>query len=868
MMQKPALYLALSLLTTSVVSHQGLHLATHGLLQIHPSFTGEGISLFPGLHPDHDLDDLEHLTPKLSNELYYSQEGHRPAVHGAKHGSMNANFNLPAVILDHTSGLRSIKCRGNQRIDICLKPEAFRHAQNAWNISQFILVTYHIGCGDELSGKRSYFHAEHPQFDTTSACITLATAPIEQEDAVDSGKISWGTFHDPEKNKTMPVKGHVRLSEPVDPFLARRDSPHKRNSDKPSTRPDRNSTVDLNDDKAAAISFFGDINPDFSGENEILPDSGFINTDGTTETTDTANDEAVRRRAVAESRPRLPPPTNRLKSRFLGGLFKSLWNAIKGFVESVVNFVKKSVKTITSIAQAVAQLAIITVKLILVQFGVPFRHTYHDDFKVNYTVEGEISKRPPAILDFLNGLEIAGVKGETSVQCLKCGVHVDISVEGTLAFSLKQGITEGRLSLYNNDPFEIDAVFGIKVDGEYSIELVNQQIAAVPLSPLTIPGIITLGPQLSISGLVELEFSGEAEAVIGGSLSIDTGGAVVDLVQGFRTHVWGFETNFTPVAKFDGTVTAALQLGLPIALEVGLDVLNGKFKATAGFVNTPMVYASATITTNEESKCSKGVELRLGVKNKIAIEALDVLEKELREDVLYEKGIACITADGFDTSAVNPDVSVFIPVTEELKNDIANETFQITDIASKIEQKNNTIGFRIIMDVTRKSILVAGEDGYIYLVDTRGKYDLSAPWGTAKPNSTVIDLDVFGRIMAYTPDDSERLAAEVTLWDPAWMPPGEKAAAFAVLEGQGYGRNLYGVLLARDDKKFVYYPTFCKTDKGNRLAAATTGAQDQVNSMITFGPYMRSLPAAVAVSVTTVGVTPIVEKAEASMPKK
>lgn len=62
---------------TSSVSSEALHLATRGILQVAPSFAGHGILLYPGHHPEHDADDLAHLTPQLSNVLYYSQEGHR-----------------------------------------------------------------------------------------------------------------------------------------------------------------------------------------------------------------------------------------------------------------------------------------------------------------------------------------------------------------------------------------------------------------------------------------------------------------------------------------------------------------------------------------------------------------------------------------------------------------------------------------------------------------------------------------------------------------------------------------------------------------------------------------------------------------------
>lgn len=77
MVSKSAVFVTLSMLLTIAASRQGLHLATHGLLQIHPSFSNKGVFLYPGHHPDHDSNDLEHLTPKVEQQLHYAQEGHR-----------------------------------------------------------------------------------------------------------------------------------------------------------------------------------------------------------------------------------------------------------------------------------------------------------------------------------------------------------------------------------------------------------------------------------------------------------------------------------------------------------------------------------------------------------------------------------------------------------------------------------------------------------------------------------------------------------------------------------------------------------------------------------------------------------------------
>jgi hypothetical protein len=81
MRSKPLFYMIWLALVGTAFSF-GLHSASsNGLLQVPPSFAGNAISLHPALHPDHDPNHLDHLLPRLSKELYYSQEGHRREFH-------------------------------------------------------------------------------------------------------------------------------------------------------------------------------------------------------------------------------------------------------------------------------------------------------------------------------------------------------------------------------------------------------------------------------------------------------------------------------------------------------------------------------------------------------------------------------------------------------------------------------------------------------------------------------------------------------------------------------------------------------------------------------------------------------------------
>lgn len=154
-----------------------------------------------------------------------------------------------------------------------------------------------------------------------------------------------------------------------------------------------------------------------------------------------------------------------------------------------------------------------------------------------------------------------------------------------------------------------------------------------------------LGPQLSVSVAFTASLEGKLELLVGGSLHIAAGSARASVKDTDANGYTGLDVTFTPVFRANGTFTATADLGLPIALECGIDVLNGKFKTTVGLVNTPSLYLQAIANRRDDGAvpCNDGVELRVGVKNRIHVAALDIWDYDLRDDVLYETAIGCVT---------------------------------------------------------------------------------------------------------------------------------------------------------------------------------------------------------------------------------
>lgn len=119
---------------------------------------------------------------------------------------------------------------------------------------------------------------------------------------------------------------------------------------------------------------------------------------------------------------------------------------------------------------------------------------------------------------------------------------------------------------------------------------------------------------------------------------------------------------------------------------------------------------------------------------------------------------------------------MFKKVPETLGEDVlsGDNKSNLTDVAQTLKRPETKAGFRVIMDEDKTSILVSGEDGYIYLVKTDENYDVSAPWATIDQKSNTVDLDVFGRIV------TNRLIsyylASVMVYDVDKVPSDRKAA--------------------------------------------------------------------------------------------
>ncbi|KAJ5108768.1 hypothetical protein N7456_005443 [Penicillium angulare] len=844
----------------------GLHKAVEGLLQVAPSFSGDDVLLHPGLRPGHDTLDLEHLMPRHDKVLHYSQEGHRPALHGAKHASMEGKFVRGTVVLDQSDHIKSVLCDTND-IQVCFKnSSALQTAESSWGRDGgFNLATYHVGCGDEGSGKRTFFHVSHTSFNNQTMCAVMTVTEISEEEALESAVLSWGTYTDPTNRKRSPTKGHVRVERPGNsnqtlprhnytlPGRPMRTMNGTVITGNPTEPPVINGTVDITTDPQALHYFFNNSHLNTTDRGAKVPTMPFLDIDDY-EAPDSKN---MSRRSLVRSRhERARKVRTELSTRSTSAIARrdligDIWDGILWLGRRVVTAFRNAARLVLTVGQLIIELATITIKLLLVPFGVPFKHRYHNDIAVNEYLNGPLlSNKPPNIFGIGDGFVLAHPHGaEWTVQCTKCGVHVNMDIEGRLAFSIKDGLTDGFLQLRNKDELRLDAQFGISATGKISrtwaepIRHKDKELKNIPFPGFGIAGLLTIGPQVSFSVSVALQVEGKIDLLVGGSVILEPGTATASIV-GAENGIEGFKPRFEPVFKASGEFTAGLDVGLPIGLDFGIDVLGGKLKRTLSLTNAPSIYAEATYSiSNDEAKksyCNNGVQLKAGVRHRLYVNTVDMWEFDLANFKLYEKDLGCVTVDGFTPGNVKNDNGVIRDIVKKAKGDSYNEKPYVPEVSVSPKKVFKDQAFRLMMDSESETIMVSGEDGGVYLVGKNQGYDLSAPWGTLDKKENPISMDVFGRVLAFKflphakkYDITHAIAgfgqgiADVIVVDPTKVPEGYKATVFKPMPNSRPGcARRYGIADVDEDPKqagrdIVFYPTACVTPTGLRIIMTT-----------------------------------------------
>jgi hypothetical protein len=177
------------------------------------------------------------------------------------------------------------------------------------------------------------------------------------------------------------------------------------------------------------------------------------------------------------------------------------------------------------------------------------------------------------------------------VYCIDCGIDGSVTVSVHLEIHPFSGIGKGSVSVEGH--MYMGLYVGIDAFAEAE-QTATKEIIKRGLPGWSIPGIISIGPELSLSVEAGVKVEAEGQIFAGASLTWPNFTATFDIAHPSQSTKDGWDPIFDRKLNVHGEVTASAHLGLPIKLFFGVDVFDGTFTLGAGLVNMPEIVAKAT----------------------------------------------------------------------------------------------------------------------------------------------------------------------------------------------------------------------------------------------------------------------------------
>lgn len=510
------------------------------------------IVLKPHPHPEVDMFALESLVPRGSATLHYRG----PPILVNKHGTESirrvpmANVHMtqltfPAVVLDHTALIGGLTCTATTLSITFTTNAGFKAARAKWVTAPgpFVLMSYHPDCGEAAqTGERDFIRVDNISFDPTS---NSATAEITM----------------------IPIHAAVEKDSPIKVDMAH---------------------FHLNDAGEQAGFSAGSIPGGGGG-----PDNGIF---------DISLDDAIGYLCADE----MPLKKRRFsrhshlhrlvkrKSIFtrIRDAFRSAANDIKDAAEAAAHAIKEAAEKAYEAAKAAAEAAAAAIKKLL--FTPHTITPFNQDYALDLTAGHDSTPWGPGLLLFDYGGD--GKNLNIDVFCVGCGLHGTLHLRGSLTFTLAQGITEGALSVEG----AARAVLQVGIVAEFERDFnYNQPLFNLPLSPFDLPGIIDIGPQITLTAGATLNIQAHGQLLAGLQLEWDKLYARIAL-DSKKSDAGGWRPRLTPVFEAEASLEIDATAWLKLELGIGITMMGGKLSAQVGLVEEPIIPMSARISAAAE----------------------------------------------------------------------------------------------------------------------------------------------------------------------------------------------------------------------------------------------------------------------------
>ena len=226
------------------------------------------------------------------------------------------------------------------------------------------------------------------------------------------------------------------------------------------------------------------------------------------------------------------------------------------------------------------------------------------------------------------------LKGDMRVKgyCVDCSFTASIVTVGYAKGSLVDGFTAAALDV----TADMAAVVQLGVEAEFELTLAKLEVKLATIGVeglLSIPGAISVGPfaDVAVEVIPKLTLSGTLFA--GAQMTWRQAKARLSWGMDVANSASGWAPEIKPVFNATGEVGVALDVGLPIGVNFGISILNGKYKRSFAIEERPSIEAKASIggslTREKQKDGSKKIEAKFGVEECKGIKASISFKNEL-----------------------------------------------------------------------------------------------------------------------------------------------------------------------------------------------------------------------------------------------
>ena len=205
---------------------------------------------------------------------------------------------------------------------------------------------------------------------------------------------------------------------------------------------------------------------------------------------------------------------------------------------------------------------------------------------------------------------------DTRVDCVGCRANGSTIIDGTIAFK-GNGFKPTEANIHVSGDMEVTVAIGLDGTVGHGFNIGSIPLFHIPLTPISIIGFLYVGPTIGVDFGAAINVAANGRLEMGAKLSWPDFSFEADGVAKSMGKHDGILPKVEPIYSVNGSVSASLDLQLPISAGVGLDIALIKWEEQLQLVNT--VGMELGVNFSDQEPC-KGTDLFINLSDEVGVD--------------------------------------------------------------------------------------------------------------------------------------------------------------------------------------------------------------------------------------------------------